>query len=61
MTDHLQLRLRYALLKGTERESRFVEEDVREQIMKEYEGKEDGETIVQIFQICFSYHYKKEY
>ena len=26
MTDHLQLRLRYALLKGTERESRFVDD-----------------------------------
>lgn len=26
MTDHTQLRLRYALLKGTERESRFVDE-----------------------------------
>lgn len=40
------------MLQGGDR-NRFLEEDVREQIMKEYEGKEDGETIVQIFQICF--------
>lgn len=40
------------MLQGGDR-NRFLEEDVREQIAKEFEGKEDGETIVQIFQICF--------
>lgn len=31
----------------------YLQDEVRESIQKEYETKEDGETIIQVFQVCF--------
>lgn len=33
--------------------SLFLEKKVREKIRQEYSGKEDGETIMQVFEVCF--------
>ena len=33
--------------------SLFLEKEVREKIRQEYSGKEDGETIMQVFEVCF--------
>ena len=46
------------MLRGGDR-SCFLEEEGRKQIIKEYEGKEDGETITQVFQICFPIETRK--
>lgn len=47
------------MLQGGDR-SRFLEEDVREKIRQEFGDREDGETIVQIFEICFPINLKKD-
>lgn len=47
------------MLQGGDR-SRFLEEDVREQIRQEFGNREDGETIVRIFEICFPTNPKKD-
>ena len=47
------------MLQGGDR-SRFLEEDVRKKIQQEFGGREDGETIVHIFEICFPTNRKKD-
>ena len=40
--------------------SLFLEKEVREKIRQEYSGKEDGETITQVFEVCFPIKTRKE-
>lgn len=46
------------LLQGGDR-NLYFEDGVREQIRKDFEGKEDGETIIQVFRVCFPVNTKK--